>query len=113
MTKAAVQERRHLNQATLAPALLTDSFENPARTNAGRGIRVARPRNRYREIEKSDTISSIHVFSMRFKLLNRNVIDDSTVDTVDVCNNQVLDRSQTLDFKDGEMSEWLKEHAWK
>jgi hypothetical protein len=30
-----------------------------------------------------------------------------------VCDNQVLDRSQTLDSKDGEMSEWLKEHAWK
>jgi hypothetical protein len=24
-----------------------------------------------------------------------------------------FDRSQVLDFKDGEMSEWLKEHAWK
>jgi hypothetical protein len=23
------------------------------------------------------------------------------------------DRSQVVDFKDGEMSEWLKEHAWK
>jgi hypothetical protein len=25
----------------------------------------------------------------------------------------VLDRSQTVDSKDGEMFEWLKEHAWK
>jgi hypothetical protein len=24
-----------------------------------------------------------------------------------------LDRSQVVDSKDGEMSEWLKEHAWK
>src|SRR4030095_3258537 len=30
-----------------------------------------------------------------------------------VCNNQVPDRSQTIDSKCGEMSEWLKEHAWK
>ena len=31
-----------------------------------------------------------------------------------VCDNQVLpDRSQTVDSKSGEMSEWLKEHAWK
>jgi hypothetical protein len=25
----------------------------------------------------------------------------------------VVGRSQTVDSKDGEMSEWLKEHAWK
>jgi hypothetical protein len=30
-----------------------------------------------------------------------------------VCNNQVRDGSQVVDSKDGEMSEWLKEHAWK
>ena len=30
-----------------------------------------------------------------------------------VCNNQVPDLSQTVDSKDGEMSEWFKEHAWK
>jgi hypothetical protein len=30
-----------------------------------------------------------------------------------VRDNQALDRSQTVESKDGEMSEWLKEHAWK
>src|SRR3990172_2452364 len=38
---------------------------------------------------------------------------ESTSTPPGVCDNQVLDRSQTLDSKDGEMSEWLKEHAWK
>ena len=30
-----------------------------------------------------------------------------------MCDSQVLDRSQTVDFKDGEMAEGLKAHAWK
>ena len=30
-----------------------------------------------------------------------------------VCDNQLLGRSQAVDSKDGEMSEWLKEPAWK
>ena len=34
-------------------------------------------------------------------------------DALGVCDNQGPDRSQTVDSKDGEMSEWLKEHAWK
>ena len=30
-----------------------------------------------------------------------------------MCDNVLPDRSQVVDSKDGEMSEWLKEHAWK
>ena len=30
-----------------------------------------------------------------------------------VWNNQMLDRSQTIDSKDGEMSEWLSAYAAK
>ena len=30
-----------------------------------------------------------------------------------MCDNLLHDRSQVVDSKDGEMSEWLKEHAWE
>src|SRR5580765_3978990 len=30
-----------------------------------------------------------------------------------VCDNHRQGRSQTVDSRHGEMSEWLKEHAWK
>jgi hypothetical protein len=29
------------------------------------------------------------------------------------CDNLAAGRSQIVDFTDGEMSEWFKEHAWK
>ena len=31
----------------------------------------------------------------------------------DVCDNLAQSVSQLVDSEDGEMSEWLKEHAWK
>jgi len=34
-------------------------------------------------------------------------------ENADVCDNLLQTASQIVDFKDGEMSEWLKEHAWK
>ena len=47
------------------------------------------------------------------KLLNRIGIEEEYSAAASVCDNQVLDRSQIVESKDGEMSEWLKEHAWK
>ena len=47
------------------------------------------------------------------KSLNTSEMAGRCLDLNGVCNNHVPDRSQTVDSKDGEMSEWLKEHAWK
>jgi small-conductance mechanosensitive channel len=47
------------------------------------------------------------------KLQNRNAIDAGPVAAAGVCDNQCGTARKSFDSKDGEMSEWLKEHAWK
>jgi hypothetical protein len=49
---------------------------------------------------------------LAFKLLNTNGIERDVRIAI-ACAIISDDRSQVLDSKDGEMSEWLKEHAWK
>jgi hypothetical protein len=46
------------------------------------------------------------------KPLNANKFEERVQRTA-ACAIISADRSQVLDSKDGEMSEWLKEHAWK
>jgi hypothetical protein len=47
------------------------------------------------------------------KSLNTDGIELDARMVNSVCDNQWRNRSQVVDSKDGEMSEWLKEHAWK
>jgi hypothetical protein len=49
---------------------------------------------------------------LAFKLLNTNGIERDVRIAI-ACAIISDDRSQVLDSKKGEMSEWLKEHAWK
>ena len=51
--------------------------------------------------------------SVEFRPLNAKVIASAPGKGAGVCDKSAAGRSQTVDFKDGEMSEWLKEHAWK
>jgi hypothetical protein len=47
-----------------------------------------------------------------FNSLNTNVIASALGTSVDVCDNLCLTARKSL-ILNGEMSEWLKEHAWK
>jgi hypothetical protein len=47
------------------------------------------------------------------KALNANEIELDTRIITGVCDKSVRSSSQVVDSKVGEMSEWLKEHAWK
>jgi hypothetical protein len=48
----------------------------------------------------------------RFKAFNANEIENGW-DVVGVCDNPCQAARKSLIYKYGEMSEWLKEHAWK
>jgi hypothetical protein len=60
---------------------------------------------------RSYTIPPRPVFSS-FKLLNYKDDRVRAGKNAGVCDSAAA-RSQIVDSKDGEMSEWLKEHAWK
>ena len=88
-----------------------------ARLPPGRQIcralsRLAQSETMATEREWAGTISSTRTVRARFKPLNRNVIEErpSRRPAYAIIVARPL---ANVDSKDGEMSEWLKEHAWK
>ena len=63
------------------------------------------------EIRCSDTIRATVLFDRARNSLTAHQISNRN-DLKRVCD-KLSRTAQTVDFKYGEMSEWLKEHAWK
>ena len=64
-------------------------------------------------LRRSDTISFDDLSFARPQTAEMKLIGERLRNSRSLWDNLVPDRSQTVDSKSGEMSEWSKEHAWK